>query len=234
MAFRRFSTVDPKETTRFSTYKWWNPKNALHPFTDVRVSYLKKMLNLKEVKPFENMRILDIGCGGGLISERLGRLGGRVLGIDPTPEAIEVAKAHLPPYLRSRVEYENIELSQVNGTFDLVIASEVIEHVLNPGQFLKDISERAESNVFISTVNRTPEAYWVGIWAAENVLGIVEPGTHDFSKFLTPEELKNYCQEANLEVVDLKGWFLDYLRFKAFEVDTLRIGYMAHCTKLLN
>lgn len=232
-SLRRFTTVDPKEQIIFSGYKWWNSDNALHPYTDVRIKFIKDHLGLEGAKPFTNVRVLDVGCGGGIVSERLGRLGATVLGVDPTPEAIEAANEHLPSYLREKVKYRNCEVSQVEGTFDLVVASEVIEHVSDPKEFLKQVSLRASpgGSVFLSTVNRTIESWLLAIIAAENIIGIVEPGTHSWDKFITPEELDQMCRDSNLDIKDTKGWFLDIMNFKALEVDNNRIGYMCHCIK---
>eukprot|EP00358_Blepharisma_japonicum_P001031 CAMPEP_0202947484 /NCGR_PEP_ID=MMETSP1395-20130829/11648_1 /ASSEMBLY_ACC=CAM_ASM_000871 /TAXON_ID=5961 /ORGANISM="Blepharisma japonicum, Strain Stock R1072" /LENGTH=128 /DNA_ID=CAMNT_0049648785 /DNA_START=186 /DNA_END=569 /DNA_ORIENTATION=- len=128
------------------------------------------------------MKILDVGCGGGLVTERLARLGGTVVGIDPTPEAIDVAQDHLPTHLKDKVQYKNCEVVEVEGTYDLVIASEVLEHVNSPDVFLKQVADRAipGGSVILTTVNRTIESYLLAIYAAENVLGIVEPGTHNW------------------------------------------------------
>jgi polyprenyldihydroxybenzoate methyltransferase / 3-demethylubiquinol 3-O-methyltransferase len=228
--FRLFSTVDPAETSRFASYDWWSQKNVLHPFSDLRVEFMQT--SLKKTR-FSGLSLLDVGCGGGIMSERLGRLGGSVLGIDPTSEAISVAQDHLPHSLSSKVRYLNCELDQVPETFDVVLASEVIEHVVDPERFLTDAASRVKENgsLFITTVNRTPEAWLLGIILSEYVLRIVEPGTHQWEKFIAPEEVARIGKKAGLHMQSCKGWFLDYFRFKAFFTDCDRLGYLMHFTK---
>jgi polyprenyldihydroxybenzoate methyltransferase / 3-demethylubiquinol 3-O-methyltransferase len=227
---RRISTIDPSETFKFSQYKWWNEKNALHPFADLRIEYIKKRLG---VSNFSGLKILDIGCGGGIMTERLGRLGGEVLGIDPSQEAINTALDHLPSNLKSRVSFKNCEIPEVDGKYDIVLASEVIEHVNDPQQFLKDLSEKVNDSgsVFITTVSRNIESWVLGILISEYVLGIVEPGTHKWEKFINPEELSSFCKASGLEIADQQGWILNLCSFKASFTSHERLGYLAHCLK---
>ena len=227
---RRLSTVDPSESVKFAQYKWWNPRTALHPFSDIRIEYMKNRLGLKS---FNGLRILDIGCGGGIMTERLARLGGQVTGIDPSQEAIDVAEAHLPRVLRSRVQYQNCEVTDVKDTFDVVIASEVIEHVTDPRQFVSEVTEKVADNgsLFMTTVSRTMESWVLGIVVSEYVLGIVEPGTHQWEKFVNPEELTEMCRDAGIEVMDRQGWILNPVSFKASFTNYEKLGYLFHCLK---
>lgn len=224
------STVDPAEMQRFAVYKWWNPNNVLHPFSDLRAEYIKTRL---QVQNFKGLRILDVGCGGGIMSERLGRLGASIVGIDPSQEAINVASLHLPKVLKENVEYRNCELSAVDEKFDVVLASEVIEHVTDPQVFLNDLSGKVKDNgaVFLTTVSKTPESWLLGIVASEYVLKIVDPGTHQWEKFISPEDLTRMCNLSGLEVHHSNGWFVDFLKFRAFFTSYSRLGYLFHCTK---
>lgn len=227
---RRFSNVDPAETLKFSLYKWWSPRNALHPFSDLRIQYIKNRLGLQT---FSGLNILDIGCGGGLMTERFARLGGNVTGIDPTDEAIITAKNHLPSVLKGKVKYLQCEVSEITEKYDIVIASEVIEHVNDPKKFVSEIAEKVSENgsIFITTVSRTSESWILGILISEYVLGIVEPGTHQWEKFINPDELRLMCQDNGLEVMDRQGWVLNPVNFKASFTDYEKIGYLFHCLK---
>ena len=167
------------------------------------------------------------------MTERLGRLGATVTGIDPTQEAINTASLHLPSNLKKNVNYIKCELSDVNETYDVVLASEVIEHVNNPGVFIKEVSEKInkEGSAFITTISRNVESWLFGIVLSENLLRIVEPGTHQWDKFINPDELIRMCTDNGLEVMDQQGWMLDIFRFKTFLTSYDRIGYLVHCLK---
>mmetsp|Transcript_21929 Transcript_21929/g.40008 ORF Transcript_21929/g.40008 Transcript_21929/m.40008 type:complete len:170 (+) Transcript_21929:6625-7134(+) len=165
MAIRRFSTVNSAEIARFGQWNWWQRKDPLHTFSDVRVQFIREQLNLKSSKPLLGKQVLDVGCGGGILSERLGRLGARVLGIDPAAKAIETAKQHMSADLEYYVEYRNTEVESVKDQFDIVIASEVIEHVTDPKEFLSHVVGRVKpgGDLFLSCPNRTPDSYFTTI-----------------------------------------------------------------------
>lgn len=170
MAFRRFGSVSASEIARFGEWNWWQRKDPLHAFTDIRVQFIREQLKLELARPLLGKTVLDVGCGGGILSERLGRLGARVLGVDPASRAIETAKQHLSSDLEYYVEYRNVEIEAVTEQFDLVVASEVIEHVTDPKGFLKQVVARVKvktrqpgGDLVMSCPNRTPDSYFTTI-----------------------------------------------------------------------
>ncbi len=220
-------SVDRDEVARFAALaeEWWNPDGPygpLHKMTPVRVGYIRDRLierfslareNLKSLK---GLCVLDVGCGGGILAEPLARLGAKVTGIEPAPESIEIARAHAAEagldiaYRTATAE----DLLSEDARFDAVIASEVIEHVADPAAFVHTLSGLAKPDgmVLLSTLNRTPKSFALAIVGAEYVLRWVPAGTHDWKKFVTPDELKTYCTDAGLDVSDVTGMIFDPLR----------------------
>ena len=227
---RLFSSVDPKETLRFSSLKWWSPANPLHTFSDLRIKYIMNQVHLSNLN---GLKVLDVGCGGGLMCERLAQQGADVTGVDPTENAIQIAQSHLPDDLKDKVKYVLGEVTDINDKFDLILSSEVIEHVNDPEEFLIEIVNRLKprGDLFLSTLNKTFESWFCGILWAEHILGTIDPGTHTWSKFIPPEVLKKSCEKNKLEVWDVQGWVLDPINVKAYFADYTRIGYLMHCRK---
>ena len=177
---------------------WWDPHGPmalLHSMTPWRVKFILDCMSTEEGSaPLKNLRVLDVGCGGGLLSEALSRLGANVTGLDPTAELIQAAQAHAQKeglcitYLHGHIE----DLPKETPLFDLIVASEVIEHVPYPDIFLKKchgfLSETG--GLFVSTINRTAKSYLAGILMAEYLLRWVPPGTHTWQQFVKPRELE--------------------------------------------
>lgn len=230
---RFFTSIDPKETLHFSKYAWWNPSNPLHSFSDLRMVYIKNQIHQSSLNGF---KVLDVGCGGGLMCERFAELGAEVVGIDPTENAIKTAQSHLPDHIKGKVTYVLGEIADVKDNFDLILASEVIEHVNHQEVFVKDLVRclKPRGDLFLSTLNKTFESWFAGIVFAEYVLGIIETGAHTWRKFISPEDLKKICEKNNLEVWDIQGWFLDPVQAKAYFANYTRIGYLMHCRKQKN
>ncbi|KAI8919926.1 S-adenosyl-L-methionine-dependent methyltransferase [Powellomyces hirtus] len=222
---RCYSTsVDESEIAKFSraASEWWNPHGEfemLHRMNPVRVRYVRDMvarlMQGGEVQsasnPFAGMRILDIGCGGGLLSEALARLGATVVGADAGEDNIKMAQIHAiqDPALKS-LEYRHITAEQLvedKEQFDIVCALEIIEHVVNPREFTRVCSQLVKPNglIFFSTINRTPTSYLFTILLAEHLLRWVPPGTHDHAKYITPNEMELFLTEAQCEPIDTSG-----------------------------
>jgi 2-polyprenyl-6-hydroxyphenyl methylase/3-demethylubiquinone-9 3-methyltransferase len=218
------SAVDKNEVDRFGAIsdEWWNPKGKfrpLHQLNPPRLEFIRDQLLIltghaaNEFKPLSGLKVLDIGCGGGLISEPLCRLGAQVTGLDPSPEAIEAARAHaaaqaLPvTYINGTAQ----DLAARGGTFDCVVAMEVIEHVPDAPEFLATCSSlTAPGGIFLlSTLNRTARSYALGIVAAEYILRWLPKGTHDWQRFIKPEELANMLVSSGFEVLSRKGLSFD-------------------------
>lgn len=216
-------SVDPAEVARFAAVadQWWDPYGTyakLQLLNQARISFIRRTVELhaglvpKTPSPLAGLSIIDVGCGGGLLAEPLARLGADVTGIDATGESIHVARAHAEQdrSVAARLRYRHCTLEDVlqeGATHDVVIASEVVEHVTDPGQFVAECCAAVAPGglLFLSTLNRTTASYALAILMAENVLGWVPPGTHSHEKFLRPAELVQMVEHAGLAVDDIKG-----------------------------
>ncbi len=213
------TTINKEEIQKFSKLaeEWWNANGKfkpLHEFNPIRLSYIIDKcsfhfkLNKKNEKPLIGLKILDIGCGGGLISEPLSRLGANVTGIDASYKNIEVAKIHSKKNgLKIRYLNTSPEKKQVNEKFDVILNLEVVEHVENLDLFLKSASDLLKKNgiMFIATINRTFESYLKAIIGAEYILRWLPIGTHEWQKFLKPEELVGKLSKLNFEKTNVDG-----------------------------
>ena len=223
------TTINKEEIQKFSDLaeEWWDVKGKfkpLHKFNPIRIKYIKESVieNFKlqnnEKLPLNGINLLDIGCGGGVLSETLSRFGASVVGIDASHAAIEVAGAHSKGdamtsdirYICGSVE-EFAEAETLSGSplFDIVCALEIVEHVVEPRTFLKSCAQlvRPGGLLFVSTLNRTPRSMALGVFGAEVVLGLVPAGTHDWAKFVKPVELQEYLEGAgeSVKVSDICG-----------------------------
>ena len=221
------STINKKEIDKFSKIAedWWNPEGKfkpLHQFNPERIKYIKdntiKHFNLtNKDKPFKNLNILDIGCGGGLLSEPMSRLGGNVTGIDASEKNIISAKIHAKQN-NLNISYfcNSPENFKSNKKFDLVLNMEIVEHVEDVNFFIKKSSELLKKNglMFVATLNRTLKSYTFAIIGAEYILRWLPIGTHEWNKFLTPEELENYGRKNSLLVEKIDGMVFNPLSNK--------------------
>lgn len=216
-------TLNTQNTAELEHFKahsatWWDeegPFKALHDITPLRMSFIKEKVcihfNIKDnaTQPLKGLRILDVGCGGGLLCEPLARLGATVTGIDPVKENIKVAKMHAKEmglkitYLASAVE----DLPADMSPFDVLIASEIIEHVDHPDAFLKTCVARLapQGGMAVTTFNRTFKSYFLGIVAAEYILKWAPSGTHTWEKFMKPEELSKKLVSLGLGNQEMTG-----------------------------
>ena len=220
------NTADIREIEQFSllSNRWWDksgPFSALHKMSNARIEFIKNNANRivnnekTETKFLDGLECLDIGCGGGILSERLSRLGARVTGIDASESSINVAKQHS---IKSRLEinYRCItttdllknEKEKFLNKFDIVIASEVIEHVNERKVFLSDISKLCRSGglVVFTTINKSFLGVLLGKFFAENILNVVPKNTHNPEKFISPQELSSEAQEHNIILDNFVGF----------------------------
>ena len=211
------NTINKKEIEKFSKIaeEWWNPMGKfkpLHKFNPIRISYIKdniiSSLKLKNKKdPLKKVKILDIGCGGGLLSEPMSRLGAEVTGIDASEKNINVAKLHAK---KSNLDIEYIctspENMQIDSKFDVILNMEIIEHVSDVNFFLESCSQLLEKDgiMFVATLNKTLKSYLFAIIGAEYVLRWLPIGTHAWEKFVKPEDLIATLKKnkLNLEKID--------------------------------
>jgi len=213
------TTVDKTEIEKFSKFAkdWWNPKGKfkpLHVFNPTRIKFVKEKLishfklNINDEKPLKKLKILDIGCGGGLLCEPLSRLGATMTGIDPSENNIEVAKFHSKE-MNLNIEYINSSPENLNlySEYDVILNMEVIEHVSNVNLFIKNCSKLIKKNgiMFVGTINKNLKSYMFAILGAEYLLRWLPIGTHDWDKFLTPQDLENIASKNNFVPDELVG-----------------------------
>ncbi|MEJ7933193.1 bifunctional 2-polyprenyl-6-hydroxyphenol methylase/3-demethylubiquinol 3-O-methyltransferase UbiG [Sphingobium sp. AN558] len=210
-------TIDPREAAHFGAMAadWWDPRGSsamLHKLNPVRLRYIRAAIDAHwhgdghAFRPLTGKRALDVGCGAGLLAEPLARLGAAVTGLDAAPENIAAARAHAQPQ-GLPIDYRATPVEQLDEAgFDLVTSMEVIEHVADPAAFVRALAARLAPDglMILSTPNRTPLSRLAMITIGESVGGI-PPGTHDWGKFVTPEELTALLDDAGLEVTDSSG-----------------------------
>jgi 2-polyprenyl-6-hydroxyphenyl methylase/3-demethylubiquinone-9 3-methyltransferase len=212
------NSINKKEIEKFSRIaeEWWNPNGKfkpLHNFNPIRIKYIKeniiKDFNIKSSnKPFKNIKILDIGCGGGLLSEPMCRLGATVVGIDASKKNIEVAKLHAKKN-KLKIDYKvaSPEKLKTKLKFDVILNMEIVEHVEDINFFIKESSKLLRKNgvMFIATLNKTLKSYAFAIIGAEYILRWLPIGTHDWEKFVRPDDLINISKKNNLILKELDG-----------------------------
>jgi 2-polyprenyl-6-hydroxyphenyl methylase/3-demethylubiquinone-9 3-methyltransferase len=214
------STIDPAEVARFSALaaEWWNPHGkfgVLHKFNPVRLGFIRDQAaahfgrDPKGMKPFAGLRLLDIGCGGGLLSEPMTRLGFDVLGADASEKNIKTARVHAEEQGLA-IDYRATTaeaLAEAGERFDVVLNMEVIEHVADLNLFLTSCASMLKPTglMFVATINRTAKAFALAIVGAEYVLGWLPRGTHDWAKFVKPLELDTALTRAGMDVTTETG-----------------------------
>ena len=237
-------TINKKEIDKFSKLadEWWDPEGKfkpLHNFNPVRLRYIKDTITKKfgiksEKLPLKDIKILDIGCGGGLLSEPLSRLGATVTGIDASDRNIKIAKMHLE---KSKLDIDYYCSSPdkfvVKEKFDVVLNMEIVEHVDNVDFFLFKSSELLKKNglMFIATLNKTLKSYVFAIIGAEYILKWLPIGTHDWNKFLTPGDLISICKNNSLNLNDLIGVKFDILKNEWIVSKDSSVNYLAQFSK---
>ncbi len=237
-------TINKKEIDKFSKLadEWWDPEGKfkpLHNFNPVRLRYIKESIikkfgNRSEKLPLKDIKILDIGCGGGLLSEPLSRLGAAVTGIDASDRNIKIAKMHLN---KSKLDIDYYCSSPdkfiTKEKFDVVLNMEIVEHVDNVDFFLLKSSELLKKNglMFIATLNKTLKSYIFAIIGAEYILKWLPIGTHDWNKFLKPDDLIKICKNNTLNLNNLIGVKFDILKNEWTISEDSSVNYLAQFSK---
>ena len=214
------TTIDPAEVAKFEAMaaEWWNPAGKfkpLHMLNPCRLDYITSQIaaefdrDLTQPAPFAGLRLLDIGCGGGLLSEPMARLGATVVGADAAPRNIPVARLHAEQ-AGLDIDYRHTtaeDLAAAGEQFDVVLNMEVVEHVSDPLVYLTACQQLLKPGglMICSTLNRNPKSYMMAIIGAEHVMRWLPKGTHDWAKFITPDELYDLIGQAGLDPVDRKG-----------------------------
>jgi len=237
------NSINKKEIEKFSKIaeEWWDPNGKfkpLHNFNPIRIKYIKdnivEDLNIKSSnKPLKNIKILDIGCGGGLLSEPMCRLGASVVGIDASKKNIEVAKFHAKKN-KLKIDYKvaSPEMLKTQVKFDVILNMEIVEHVEDINFFIKESSKLLKKNglMFVATLNKTLKSYAFAIIGAEYILKWLPIGTHDWEKFVKPNDLIEISKKHNLILKKLDGMKFNILDNSWQVSDDISVNYI---TKLI-
>ncbi len=240
------TTINKEEIQKFSRLanEWWDVKGKfkpLHMFNPIRIEYITQMIRKyfkisdKEINPFKKLKILDIGCGGGLISEPMARLGANVTGIDAAEKNIKVAKIH--------AKESNLEISYLNSSpeklkggeeFDIILNLEIIEHVEDVELYINSCNKLLKKNglMFTATLNRTFTSYIKAIIGAEYILRWLPIGTHDWNKFIRPEELEKKLLTENFKTIEIKGLVFNPFNNKWKKSNDLSVNYIICSSKI--
>ena len=239
------STINKEEIQKFSELaeEWWDVNGKfkpLHMFNPIRIEYIIEQLskhfkiNQKKEGYLKNLKILDIGCGGGLISEPMARLGGEVTGIDASEKNIQIAALHSKNN-NLKINYMNKSPEQMfeKEKFDVILNLEIIEHVDDVNLYLESCHKLLKVNglMFTATLNRTLTSYIKAIVGAEYILRWLPIGTHDWNKFIKPEELQKKLTDKNFSIKDTKGLEFNLLAKKWKKTENLSVNYIICCTK---
>ncbi len=239
--------IDPREVAKFEELasRWWDPHSEFKPLHDInplRLGYIESRMlaTIDSRSPLAGRRVVDVGCGGGILAESMALRGAAVTGIDAGAAPLSVARLHL---LESgaEVDYRQITAEQLAdqqpAAFDIVTCMEMLEHVPDPASVVEACARLVKpgGHVFFSTLNRTPKAYLLAIIGAEYLLQLLPKGTHDYGKFIRPSELANWARPAGLELRDLTGMTYNpltrtYSLGNALSND-IDVNYLAHCSR---
>lgn len=240
-------SVDAREMAKFARIAetWWDPEGEfrpLHKLNPVRLGFVREHLlahfggDPESVRPFAGLRIVDVGCGGGLMTEPLARLGAEVVGLDASRESVEVARLHAAESGLA-IDYRHAtaeSLAAAGERFDAVLALEIVEHVAEPAAFMGACAALARPGgaLALSTLNRTPKGFLLGVVAAEYLLRWLPRGTHDWRRFVKPSELAAMLRPAGVRLTDIEGLVYDPMRdeFRRDPHD-LDVNYLAFAVK---
>ncbi len=233
------NNVDTAEIEKFSqlAHRWWDKESEfkpLHAINPIRLDWIKSHVSLTD------QRVVDIGCGGGILSESLAQSGAQVTGIDLSVKALKVAKLHALEVGAPNLEYLEISAEQLamqkRGTFDVVTCMEMLEHVPNPASVVQACADLTKPGgwIFLSTINRNLQSFLMAIVGAEYILNMLPKGTHEYAKFIRPSELLKFCNESGLIEVDLTGLHFNPLTQRYWLGPTTQVNYFMALQKRLN
>lgn len=228
--------ADPQELAKFSelAHRWWDPHSEFKPLHQINPLRLAWMDGLN---PFKGLNVLDVGCGGGILTDSIARKGAQALGIDLSTKALRVAQLHALEAGTEGVEYREVPVeelaAEMPGTFDTVTCMEMLEHVPDPSSVVRACSALVKPGgwVFFSTLNRNPKAFLFAIVGAEYLLKMLPKGTHEYARFIRPSELAQYCRDAGLELHSSKGLEYNPLTQAYWLSSDTSVNYMIACRK---
>jgi 2-polyprenyl-6-hydroxyphenyl methylase/3-demethylubiquinone-9 3-methyltransferase len=225
--------VDQAEIGKFDELasRWWDPESEfrpLHEINPLRLDWINKQV------PLAGKKVIDIGCGGGILSESMAIQGASVTGIDMAPTPLQVAKLHLKETAQ-QVDYQQITAEEMSdkhpAEFDVVTCMEMLEHVPDPASVVKACAKLVKPGgmVFLSTINRNPKSYAMAIVGAEYILNLLPKGTHEYAKFIRPSELASWCRAAELETGDMIGMHYNPITRRYTLGPGVDVNYLLSC-----
>lgn len=223
--------ADPVELAKFSdlAHRWWDPESEfkpLHQINPLRLGWIDGL------SPLQGRKVLDVGCGGGILADSMARRGAEVLGIDLATKALRVAQLHAVETETPLVRYREVSVEalaeEMPGAFDCVTCMEMLEHVPDPASVVSACARLVKPGgwVFFSTINRNPKAFLLAIVGAEYVLKMLPRGTHEFGKLIRPSELASACRKAQLDVLQTKGLEHNPLTGRYWLSNDMSVNYM--------
>jgi len=230
------TNVDPQELAKFAelAHRWWDPDSEfrpLHQINPLRLEWIDRLA------PLQGRRVVDVGCGGGILADAMARRGADVLGIDLGTKALRVAQLHALEAATPSVQYREVAVealaAEQAGAYDSVTCMEMLEHVPDPSSVVRACAALARSggHVFFSTLNRNPKAFLFAIVGAEYLLKLLPRGTHEYARFIRPSELARWCREAGLDVVATRGMEYNPLSRRYRMSEDTSVNYLFACRK---
>ena len=231
------TNADPKELAKFSelAHKWWDPESEfrpLHQINPLRLGWIEQCAG-----PLDGRRIVDVGCGGGILSEAMARKGAQVLGVDLAERSLKVAQLHAMEAGIDNVQYREVAAEvladEQPGQFDIVTCMEMVEHVPDPSSIIAACAKLVKPGgwVFLSTLNRNPKSFLFAIVGAEYLLRLLPAGTHEYAKFIRPSELATWCRSAGLDLLQTRGMEYNPLTKRYWLSGDTSVNYLLACRK---
>jgi 2-polyprenyl-6-hydroxyphenyl methylase / 3-demethylubiquinone-9 3-methyltransferase len=233
---RSMTNVDPQELAKFSelAHRWWDPESefrALHQINPLRLDWINGLA------PLQGRRVLDVGCGGGILADSMARKGAQVLGIDLAVKPLKVAQLHAVEVGTTGIEYREVAAEdlakEMPASFDTVTCMEMLEHVPDPSSIVQACAALAKPGgwVFFSTINRNPKSFLFAIVGAEYMLKLLPQGTHEYSRFIRPSELAQWCRDADLGLQSTRGMEYNPLTRRYWLSADVGVNYLFACRK---